>query len=829
MNWSLSSEPATEDSTEHDVQRSSSPVNRRRRRDRSESEFRKGNRKDSREKRLDRRETKDNLHDSTAPESGGDEKKQQDTSSTRGSRRSEKRPEVIDGSRRVPVVIQAEESRHESAGIYAADPDNTVNVPRQSEAPARGTADENQRSLDPAGSTRDQPPEGSQRTDRRRRQDHRQGKNNVTDGSNGSSKDDVERRRRSPGDKKRSPFTEDRGKDTQEGPEPDRLSRNPELASSADKEREGKVKDPPPPYLPFRADRGTASIDASFAPENQSILSTRRRTPEQSNEDPYGRNTLNSEGQRHHAEYSRPLVAGVAELEAREAQAQSTDRADPVDALMPVPATELRSEIQGKVPTAGVKPKESSSNQSHSRPDEATVPAIQVPAKLRQAAAASSLTSQQRNPSAPGEDPHTRDSAPIGSSPPPPRRKTSSPQDNGGPPPDSVKNGLKTYYAENSGAPPSPDRKATATEAAAAERVLGECNTRLQVSLPLINFPAICQGKSKPKPIAELPVSPPRPSRDHRKQAKPDSTHTANDDTEYGAPAPEPAKGFWRGVKDGFRSAREHKTKTFVCFLLSIGYVVATGYGNEYGTSTPAIASSAQRLSARQFASTALDATSDSVSGAIDSAKQRLNVAVSQGTFQEHFLAISILWHLVIQFCIVFLLSEIITPPGAATPDAPTPNDQTTPKSGWRTIGDKWSAMYHAIRDPLSHAYHTARHASKWTFIRLGLIAFLGLTMLLVARQLSSLAHIAADPRAAPWSDWPDVTLLHGSLRVHVSQLGNGRRILAASFWFWGMTGTALVFCISALADRPAEAPVDEEMGVEEEEEEGGKRSSEAT
>lgn len=264
-----------------------------------------------------------------------------------------------------------------------------------------------------------------------------------------------------------------------------------------------------------------------------------------------------------------------------------------------------------------------------------------------------------------------------------------------------------------------------------------------------------------------------------------------------------------------------------MCFLLSIGYVVATGYGNEYGKSTPAVASSAQRLSARQFASADLDATADSVSGAVDSARQRLkNVDVSQGTFQEHFLAISILWHLIIQFCIVFLLSDIIAPPNVTSPDATPPDDQTTPKSRWRTIGDKWSATYHSIRDPLSHAYHTARHASKWTFIRLGLVAFLLLSTLLVARQLSSLAHIAADPTAPPWSDWPDVTLLHGSLRANVSQLGDGSRILAASFGFWGMTGTALAFCISALADQPADAPVDEEMGVEDEEEEGSKRNS---
>lgn len=311
---------------------------------------------------------------------------------------------------------------------------------------------------------------------------------------------------------------------------------------------------------------------------------------------------------------------------------------------------------------------------------------------------------------------------------------------------------------------------------------------------------------------------PVRQSKKDRKQAKRDARtkvkqDAANLDAERGAPPPETPKGFWRGVKDVFRNARQHKTKTFVCFLLTIGYVIATGYGSEYGKSTPAVKSSA-KLSARQFASAGLDVTADSVAGAVDSAKERLKaVDVSESTLQQNFLAISILWHLAIQFLIVFLISEIITPP--ATPPSETPDGkQPSKKSSWRASKDKWSHSYHSVRGLISNAWHTARLATKWTYIRLGLISFLGLTMILVARQLSSLAHIAANPTGPPWSEWSDVTLLQGSLRANVSQLGDGGRILAASFGFWGMTMTAFVYCLSSLADRPTAAPVDEEMAV---------------
>jgi hypothetical protein len=289
----------------------------------------------------------------------------------------------------------------------------------------------------------------------------------------------------------------------------------------------------------------------------------------------------------------------------------------------------------------------------------------------------------------------------------------------------------------------------------------------------------------------------------------------ANHDSERAAAAAEPPKGFWRSLKDAFRNARQHKTKSFVCFLLGIGYVIATGYGNEYGKTTPAVKSSASGLSARQLVSTGLE---DSVSGAVKSAKQQLgSVDVSPTVLQQNFLAISILWHLLIQFIIVLLISDIISPP----PPKPAPNPEgkepAPKKSRWRRSKESYSSGYHSIRDPISNAWHMARRATKWTYIRLGLISFLGLTMVLVARQLSSLAHIAANPTAGPWSDWPDVTVLHHSLQANVSQLGDGGRILAASFGFWCMTMTAFVYCLSSLADRPAAPPVDEEMAVVEE------------
>ncbi|GHJ87472.1 hypothetical protein NliqN6_3874 [Naganishia liquefaciens] len=351
-----------------------------------------------------------------------------------------------------------------------------------------------------------------------------------------------------------------------------------------------------------------------------------------------------------------------------------------------------------------------------------------------------------------------------------------------------AKEGVKTYFAEDGKGPPSLKRGPASPQTVA---------------------PSKPSKETKDRPAGKLTT--PGQSRHERKQAEretPSAQDAAHQDTDCAVPGADSPKGFWRSVKDGFRNARQHKAKTFLCLLLSIGYVVATGYGQEYGRSA-STGSSAPRLEAR----------ADSVAAAVESAGERLkDVNVSRPTFQDHFLAISILWHVVLQLCIVFLLSDIIAPPRQLSSDTTSHDDATPrPASRWRTSRDRISATYHRIlRDPLSRAYRTTRRASKWTFIRLALIAFLALTMLLVARQLSSLAHIAADPHTSrAWSDAPDVRWLHASLRAHISQLGaDGGKILAASWGFWGMTGTALVYCISALADRPVEAPVDEEMGM---------------
>lgn len=392
---------------------------------------------------------------------------------------------------------------------------------------------------------------------------------------------------------------------------------------------------------------------------------------------------------------------------------------------------------------------------------------------------------------------------------------------------------MKTYYAED-----ARDKVADTQDTPVSPKTdfRPDPRSKFRTDLrgpPVANFLASRVPEQSEKDKSEKPR---HLSKKERKQAKKEAKEArekeraANHDSERAAAPPEPPKGFWRSLKDAFRNARQHKTKSFVCFLLGIGYVIATGYGNEYGKTTPAVKSSTSSLSARQFASTASTGLEASVSGAVKSAKQQLgSVDVSPTVLQQNFLAISILWHLIIQFIIVLLISDIISPPAPKPAPSPDGKEPAPKKSRWHRSKDSYSAGYHSIRDPISNAWHMARRATKWTYIRLGLIAFLGLTMVLVARQLSSLAHIAANPTAGPWSEWPDVTVLHHSLQANVSQLGDGGKILAASFGFWCMTMTAFAYCLSSLADRPAAPPVDEEMAVVEKEGEKEKVAEKVT
>lgn len=229
------------------------------------------------------------------------------------------------------------------------------------------------------------------------------------------------------------------------------------------------------------------------------------------------------------------------------------------------------------------------------------------------------------------------------------------------------------------------------------------------------------------------------------------------------------------------------------------------------------------------------DAVASSVSDAVSSATDRLQAAdLSLNSFQENLFAISMTWHFVIQFAVIYLLSEVIAPieekddkakkdgkESAEEPadDGSEDDDGITfkkavkglPKAIFKGIP---LLIFRSTKDSIKKLYRMIRRAKKWTYIRLGLICALGLVMLLVARQLSSLAHIIRDPSAEPWSEWPDITILHDTLLANTADLAAGERLLMISFCFWFMSITASVYCMSCLADRPAPVPVDEEKAV---------------
>jgi Na+-transporting methylmalonyl-CoA/oxaloacetate decarboxylase gamma subunit len=291
-------------------------------------------------------------------------------------------------------------------------------------------------------------------------------------------------------------------------------------------------------------------------------------------------------------------------------------------------------------------------------------------------------------------------------------------------------------------------------------------------------------------------------------------------------------KGFWRSFKRAFGNARTRWKRSLLCLILFIGYVTMTCLGAQYGRAGSSRHSSptlARRQSLEESSSFGTDAVAASVSDAVSSATERIQSAdLSLNGFQENLFAISMTWHFVVQFVVIWLISDVITPAGKkenkkkeskAAKEVAADDDKVTFKQVLKALPraifrDIPALFYRFIKDSFKKAYRTVRRAKKWTYIRLALLAGLWLIMLLVARQLSSLAHIARDPSAKPWSSWPDVTMLHDTLQANISGLATGERLVVASLCFWFVSITANVYCMSSFADRPAAVPADEEKAL---------------
>lgn len=305
-----------------------------------------------------------------------------------------------------------------------------------------------------------------------------------------------------------------------------------------------------------------------------------------------------------------------------------------------------------------------------------------------------------------------------------------------------------------------------------------------------------------------------------------------------------PVKRFCRNLKQGCRNVRKHPKQSIACLILFIGYVVMTCLGAQYGQAGSFRGTSpglAKRQSLEDSSSFDTGTVASTVSDAVSSATERIQSAdLSLNGFQQNLFAISMTWHFVFQFVVIWLVSDVISPveekeSGKRESEAAREEEvgeeevgedekitfkqviKALPKA---IIKDIPLLIYRFIRDSIKKAYRIIRRAKKWTYVRLALLAGLGLIMLLVARQLSSLAHIARDPTAKPWSAWPDVTMLHDTLQASISDLATGERLVTASLCFWFVSITASVYCMSSLADRPAVVPADEEKALRGDDEE---------
>lgn len=265
--------------------------------------------------------------------------------------------------------------------------------------------------------------------------------------------------------------------------------------------------------------------------------------------------------------------------------------------------------------------------------------------------------------------------------------------------------------------------------------------------------------------------------------------------------------------------------------------MIITCLGAQHGRASASRNSSinlARRQSTGQTSSFDTETVASSVSDAVSSATERIQSAdLSLNKFQENLFAISMTWHFVVQLVVIWLISDVITPvekkdskkeSKAGKQDDNAGEEKITvqrvikalPKA---ILKDIPLLAYRFLRDSTKKTYRTVRRAKKWTYIRLALLVGLWLIMFLVARQLSSLAHIARDPSAEPWSSWPDVRMLHDTLQANISGLATGERLVTASLCFWFVSITASVYCMSSLADRPTPVPADEEKALKRDEE----------
>lgn len=332
-------------------------------------------------------------------------------------------------------------------------------------------------------------------------------------------------------------------------------------------------------------------------------------------------------------------------------------------------------------------------------------------------------------------------------------------------------------------------------------------------------------------------------SHSNERKSRKRSEKTSNDrdtDCEQGSsPSSKPVKRFWRNLKEGCRNARKRPKQSVLCLVLVIGYVVMTCLGTQYGkagssrTSSPSLA---RRQSVGDSSSFSTGTVASSVSDAVSSATERIQSAdLSLNGFQQNLFAISMTWHFIFQFVVIWLISDVTTPvekkeskqkESKAAPEEGVGEDEkitfkqvikALPKAIFKDIP---LLIYRFTRDSIKKTYRIIRRAKKWTYIRLALLAGLGMIMFLVARQLSSLAHIARDPSAKPWSAWPDVTMLHDTMQANIADLATGERLVTASLCFWFVSITASVYCMSTLADRPAAVPADEEQALRREDKE---------